>query len=169
MNSSAICIFLYSLPLSIQHHQSLPSSQETPAGISAGMKRQILPSSHRPDRRSYIEVPPIVRRHGLRCHRRRRSVPEVPDAGEDEGHPVLVAALHGVLVPDAAAGLCDHRHAALARLLHRVVPSCIIPVQFSNTLINNRRCIFTILRCIQNQIHTASNYGRASTYSSRES
>lgn len=55
----------------------------------------------------------------------RRSVSEVPDAGEDEGHPVLVAAVHGVLVPDAAAGLRDHRDAALARLLHRIVPSCI--------------------------------------------
>jgi hypothetical protein len=51
-------------------------------------------------------------------------VPEVPDAGEEEGHPVLVATVHGVLVPDAAAGLRDHRDAAPARLLHRVVPSC---------------------------------------------
>lgn len=52
------------------------------------------------------------------------SVPEVPDAGEEEGHPILVAAVHGVLVPDAATRLRDHCDAALARLLHCVVPRC---------------------------------------------
>jgi len=65
---------------------------------------------------------------------------EVPDAGEDEGHTVLVAAVHGVLVPDAAAGLRDHRDAALARLLHCIVPSCIVPVQqHNNSLLTNNK------------------------------
>jgi len=41
---------------------------------------------------------------------------EVPDACEDKGHPVLVAAVHGILVPDAAARLPDHPDAALACL-----------------------------------------------------
>jgi hypothetical protein len=49
---------------------------------------------------------------------------EVPNAGEDERHPVLVAARDGVLVPDTASRLSDDPDAVLARLLNSVVPGC---------------------------------------------
>jgi hypothetical protein len=48
---------------------------------------------------------------------------EVAHAGGDEHDAVLVAALDGVRVPHAAAGVRDRRDARLARLLDRVAPA----------------------------------------------
>lgn len=69
------------------------------------------------------------------------SVPEVPDAGEEEGDAVLVAAVDGVAVPHAAARLRDHANAVLARLLHGVVPSCRCIVRKAST--NTKNVILT--------------------------
>lgn len=49
---------------------------------------------------------------------------EVPNAGEDERHAVLVAARDGVLVLLTASWLSDDSDAVLARLLNGVVPGC---------------------------------------------
>ena len=50
------------------------------------------------------------------------SVLEVAHAGGDQHNAILVAALHRVRVPHAAAGVRDGRDARLAGELHRVVP-----------------------------------------------
>ncbi len=49
-------------------------------------------------------------------------MPEVPDAGRDKGDAILVAAVDGVLVSQAAAGMRDGRNTGLAGLFDRVVP-----------------------------------------------
>jgi hypothetical protein len=51
-------------------------------------------------------------------------MPEVPRAGEDERHAVLVAARDGFLLPLASPRLRDDPDAAVARLLNGVLPSC---------------------------------------------
>ena len=51
------------------------------------------------------------------------SVFEVPNAGDQQRDAVLVAALHGIRVAHAAAGVDDGSHPRLARNLDRVVPS----------------------------------------------
>nr|ACN36684.1 unknown [Zea mays] len=47
---------------------------------------------------------------------------EVPDAGEDERHTILVAARDGVLVLLTASWLGDDADAVLARLLDGIIP-----------------------------------------------
>ena len=61
-------------------------------------------------------------------------MPKVADGGEQEGDTVLVAAVDGVLVPHAAAGLRNRADAVLARFLHGILPSCsfIYASQFSD-------------------------------------
>lgn len=49
-------------------------------------------------------------------------MPEVPDTGRDKGNAILIAAVNGVLVSQAAAGVRDGRDTSLACLLDRVVP-----------------------------------------------
>jgi hypothetical protein len=49
---------------------------------------------------------------------------EVPDAGEDERHTILVAARDGVLVLLTASWLGDDADAVLARLLDGIIPGC---------------------------------------------
>ena len=57
------------------------------------------------------------------CRERRLSMPKVPNVGEEKRYSVFVAAVYGIPVSDAPAGLSNNTHPTFARFFHSIFPS----------------------------------------------
>lgn len=52
------------------------------------------------------------------------SVPEVSHIRKKQRNPALVAAVYGIIVPDAPTWLCNHTNPSFTCLFHCIIPSC---------------------------------------------
>lgn len=60
------------------------------------------------------------------------SMPEVPHVGEEKRNAILITAVYGIPVSDAATRLCNNTNPALTCFFHRIIPGCLQNKQYQH-------------------------------------